>query len=49
LHAIITQESPISVRIFQKREDAAKWLGVPLDRLAERPRERSYQTDGEIP
>ena len=34
LHAIITQDSPINVRIFQKREDAAKWLGVPLQRLA---------------
>jgi hypothetical protein len=34
LHAIITQDSPITVRIFQQREDAAKWLGVPLQRLA---------------
>jgi hypothetical protein len=34
LHAIITKDSPINVRIFQKREDAAKWLGVPLQRLA---------------
>jgi len=34
LHAIITQDSPINVRIFQKREDAAKWLGVPIERLA---------------
>ena len=33
LHAIITQDSPISVRIFQKREDAAKWLGVQIERL----------------
>jgi hypothetical protein len=33
LHAIITQDSPISVRIYQKREDAAKWLGVPIERL----------------
>ena len=33
LHAIITQESPINVRIFREREEAAKWLGVPLDRL----------------
>ena len=33
LHAIITQDSPISVRIFQKREDAAKWLGLPIERL----------------
>ena len=34
LHAIITQDSPIAVRIFQQREDAAKWLGVPIERLA---------------
>lgn len=33
LHAIITEDSPINVRIFQQREDAAKWLGVPLERL----------------
>jgi hypothetical protein len=34
LHAIITEDSPINVRIFQKREDAARWLGVPIERLA---------------
>jgi hypothetical protein len=34
LHAIITQDSPISVRIFQAREEAAQWLAVPLERLA---------------
>ena len=34
LHAIITKDSPINVRIFQKREDAAQWLGVPIERLA---------------
>jgi hypothetical protein len=33
LHAIITKDSPINVRIFQEREDAAKWLGVPIERL----------------
>ena len=49
LHAIITEDSPINVRVFRAREDAAKWLGVPLERLAERPREWSNQTDGEIP
>src|SRR5215831_11574768 len=43
LHAIITEDSPITVRIFQKREDAAKWLGVPLQRLGESPREPSSQ------
>jgi hypothetical protein len=34
LHAIITEDSPINVRIFQEREEAAQWLGVPLERLA---------------
>jgi hypothetical protein len=34
LHAIIAEDSPINVRIFQEREDAAKWLGVPIERLA---------------
>jgi len=43
LHAIITEDSPITVRIFQKREDAAKWLGVPLERIGESPREPSNQ------
>ena len=34
LHAIITEDSPINVRIFQEREQAAQWLGVPIERLA---------------
>ncbi len=34
LHAIITQDSPITVRIFQQREEAAKWLSVSADLLA---------------
>src|SRR5215831_18759895 len=34
LHAIITQDSPITVRIFQERGKAAQWLDVPLVRLA---------------
>ncbi len=33
LHAMITEDSPIDVRIFQEREGAAQWLGVPLQRL----------------
>src|SRR5215475_1779907 len=44
LHAMITEDSPIRVRIFQAREEAAKWLGVPLERLAESPRKASDQT-----
>ena len=37
LHAIITKDSPISVRIFQRREEVAKWLGVPVERLQAKP------------
>jgi hypothetical protein len=33
LHQILTQGSPIRVRIFQERADAAKWLGVSLETL----------------
>lgn len=33
LHAIIAEDSPIHVRIFQQREDAAQWLGVPIEQL----------------
>lgn len=33
LHAILTQGSPISVRVFRDRAEAAKWLGVPVERL----------------
>ena len=34
LHAILTQGSPIKVRIFQDRKEAAEWLAVPIERLA---------------
>ena len=37
LHAIIAEDSAITVRLFQDREEAAKWLGVPLQRLAAKP------------
>jgi hypothetical protein len=33
LHALLTQGSPINVRTFQDREEAAKWLGVPVEAL----------------
>ena len=33
LHALLTQGSPIHVRIFKDRKEAAEWLGVPLERL----------------
>jgi hypothetical protein len=34
LHKLMTQGSPIDFRIFQDRQEAAKWLGVPTERLA---------------
>ena len=41
LHAILTQGSPINVRVFQDREEAAKWLGVPIERLSAEPKDSS--------
>ena len=37
LHALLTQDSPINVRVFQDREEAAQWLGVPIELLAAKP------------
>jgi hypothetical protein len=34
LHAVLTQGSPINVRIFKDRNKAAQWLGVPVELLA---------------
>jgi hypothetical protein len=30
LHALLTQGSPINVRVFQDRQEAAQWLVVPI-------------------
>jgi hypothetical protein len=37
LHALLTQGSPIHVRIFQDRKEAAQWLGVPTELMAAKP------------
>jgi|SRR5262249_18158608 len=42
LHAVLTQGSPINVRIFQDREAAADWLGVPIERLSAEPKDSTY-------
>ena len=34
LHAVLTQGSPIKVRVFQDRKEAAQWLAVPIELLA---------------
>src|SRR6266480_164659 len=31
LHALLTQGSPIKVQLFQERDPAARWLGVPIE------------------
>ena len=33
VHALLTQGSPINVRVFQDRKEAAQWLGVPVATL----------------
>jgi hypothetical protein len=33
LHALLTQGSPINVRVFKDRQEAADWLDVPIERL----------------
>ena len=33
LHALMTQGSPINVRIFNNRDSVAEWLEVPIERL----------------
>jgi len=40
LHALLTQGSPIKVRIFQDRQEAAQWLGAPLELLTAEPNDR---------
>ena len=37
LHALLTQDSPINVRVFQDRKEAAQWLNVPIELLAAEP------------
>ncbi len=33
VHALLTQGSPINVRVFQDRKEASQWLGVPIATL----------------
>jgi hypothetical protein len=34
MHAVLTQGSPIKVRVFQDRNEVAQWLGVSVERLS---------------
>jgi hypothetical protein len=33
IHALVTDYSPVKVEMFEEREAAAKWLGVPVESL----------------
>ena len=44
VHALLTQGSPINVRVFQDRKEAAKWLNVPIERLT--PNSARSETGG---
>jgi hypothetical protein len=35
LYALLTQGSPINVRVFKDRKEAADWLNVPVERLTQ--------------
>ena len=45
LHGLLTQGSPIKVRIFQERNDAAQWLGAPIDLLTAEPERAKHPDD----
>jgi len=34
LHALLTDHSPLHVRLFKEQQAAAQWLDVPLESLA---------------
>jgi len=37
IHALMTDHSPLNVEMFEEREAAAKWLGVPVEALLAQP------------
>jgi hypothetical protein len=41
LHEMLTHGSSIKVRIFEQREAAALWLGVPVELVTFSPMDRS--------
>jgi len=43
LHALLTQGSPINVRIFQDRQEAAQWLNAPIALITPDASETIYQ------
>src|SRR5215470_5354172 len=46
LHASLTEGSPINVRLFEDRKEAAQWLGVPPKLLAPKLRDSDRKIKG---
>ena len=47
MHAVLTQGSPIRVRVFQDRKEAADWLGVPVERLSAEDSSKSVKEESD--
>src|SRR5215831_11087325 len=47
MHAILTQGSPIKVRVFQDRNEVAQWLGVPVERLSAEDSSKSVKEESD--
>ena len=47
LHAVLTQGSPIKVRVFQDRNEVAQWLGVPVERLSAEDLSKSVKEESD--
>jgi len=45
MHAVLTQGSPIRVRVFQDRNEVAQWLGVPVERLSAEDSSKSVREE----
>ena len=47
MHAVLTQGSPIKVRVFQDRNEVAQWLGVPVERLSAEDSSKSVKEESD--
>ena len=47
MHAVLTQGSPIKVRVFQDRNEVAQWLGVPIERLSAEDSSKSVKQESD--
>ena len=47
MHAVLTQGSPIKVRVFQDRNEVAQWLGVPVERLGAEDSSKSVKEESD--